>query len=413
MARASARASQGKCKHRKGDGICQTADGRWITVVEGPRKPDGRRDQRRKRFDTEREARAWKHEQETAKRHGGLPLAGKLTVQDFAQEWLTAIVPARGVKDRTILDYQDYLDRYLLPAIGGLNLADVTPLHLDRLYRGLLTEGKVTPAKSHRGGPKKPRPLAGRTVRHLHTIVRDMFETARKKRLLATNPAVDAEVPSVPGATKARFKVWAPDECKRFLARADLDPYQALWHLLLATGMRLGEARGLTWPDVDIKNRAIHVASTLSLDLKREDKRTRPKTDSGDRTIPIPADLVVILKEHRRTSLEARLQRQASPAVDYVFCAEPGRPLDEGNIRHRFQRLVRDSGVTSIRIHDCRHTFASLALASGVPVTEVSAILGHANAGITMALYAHFIPGNQHRPTEAVAAAIYGTKTHA
>ncbi len=136
---------------------------------------------------------------------------------------------------------------------------------------------------------------------------------------------------------------------------------------------------------------------------------SRPKTAAGRRQIPLDARLVALLRAHRERQLfERRRAGEAYEDKGFVICDELGRPYYPGTISVVFKEQAKAAGLPVIRLHDTRHTAASLMLADGVPVKVVSEILGHASPVITLSVYAHTMPGMAEQAGERLSAQLFG-----
>lgn len=376
-----------RSKAQKGDGVCQMADGTWMATIDYGRKPNGDRDRRRKRFATEREARTWKHEQETLKRKGMLPALTRETVETFARRWLSDVVrPSRRAS--TAADYEANVRLNILPALGKVKLSALTAAQVQSAYRAMAEQGS-SPAK----------------VRHVHRVLRAMLNHAVHEGALAVNPAIKAGK-ALPPVPRKRMKVWTPEQARRFLDVALMDAHGPLWDLLLFTGCRIGEALALTWRDVDFKAGEIRIEASMDPTSPRV-RQDAPKTEAGRRTIALPSALLGALKDLRRGQREAQMRGNFRPEVDYVFATAPGVPLTRHAAHHRFKRLLAKAGLPDIRLHDLRHTCASVLLSEGTPIPDVQERLGHSSPATTMNIYAHAIPGRQKAATEKLESLFY------
>jgi integrase len=172
---------------------------------------------------------------------------------------------------------------------------------------------------------------------------------------------------------------------------------------------------GLRWPDVDLGARTLRVERALVVDpASHALVWQRPKSERSRRTIDLDDATVDALQAHRKVQVQERLAGLGAwpegddPAADLVFADEAGRPLRPERFSDRFEALVRRAGVTRIRLHDVRHTAATLLLRAGVPVHVVSQRLGHASASTTWDVYGHVLPGQQSDAAARIAAAIDG-----
>lgn len=300
---------------------------------------------------------------------GTLVLPKRLTVEAFVAEWLT--FKADQVRETTLVGYKSALGRHVLPRIGSLPLQKVQPLHLQRIYSEMLKEG-----------------LSPRMCRLTHTIIHNAFKQAHRWELIARNPAEAADPPKG-GTFKAH--VWSGEEVLRFLAVAQTDRLYALWYLAVTTGMRRGELLGLRWEDVDWPRGCLTVERTLTVAEGRP-VVSKPKTAKGQRRIYLSPEGIDVLSAHRKRQTTERAEMQDTGLwrdTGYLFTSSIGTPIDPNNLKRGFVTLADTAGVPRIRIHDLRHSYASLAALRGVPAKVLSARLGHATVGFTMEVYQH------------------------
>ena len=173
-------------------------------------------------------------------------------------------------------------------------------------------------------------------------------------------------------------------------------PYATLFLLLGHTGLRPGEAFALCWPDIDFDARRIQVERAWSAG------RIETTKTGLRRLVHLTDRLVRRLRRLRLERKEEALRRGWPQVPQWVFCTEAGTPLDESRVRKAFAKALQAAGVSTHRVYDLQHTFASVLLARGVPLTYVSAQLGHALPTTTLQFYARWIPGKDERFIEAV-----------
>lgn len=190
---------------------------------------------------------------------------------------------------------------------------------------------------------------------------------------------------------KKQLKHWSPEQFGAFIRCVSDEEYSLFFRLLYITGCRKGEALALTWRDVNEQTRRISITKSLTRKVKGSSYEiTTPKNESSNRDIEIPNNLVSALKELRTT--------QGGRLDDFVFGKD--KPLAERTIDRRFSEAVALAGVPRIRIHDLRHSCASLLISEGVSIVAVSHRLGHSNIEQTLNTYSHIMPSDSDKITQ-------------
>ena len=322
----------------------------------------------------------------------------KQTVAEFAADWLTAIEPT--LRPATHYSYGRNLLLHVLPYIGSARLTAIDAGTLNTLYARLLAEG--------RRDQKAGEGLSPRSVRYVATIVHRMFKDAVRWGRLTRNPADAADPPKASATPKPRMTTWTAKQLRTFLTATVSDRHHALYILLVTTGMRRGEALGLRWTDLDLDAGRASIVQTV-IAVHHKTQLGDPKTVKGTRTVDLDADTVRALRAHRTRQAGERLQMGAG-WTDHglVFCHITGAPLHPERFTRTFVDRVRQLGLPLIRLHDLRHTWATLALESGVHPKVVQERLGHANISITLDTYSHVTAGLQADAAAKVAGVIFG-----
>jgi integrase len=377
-------------KRANGEGsISQHPDGRWwarITLADGRRKAF----YGKTRKEVQQKLTAALRDQQQ-----GLPIVGgQQSVAQFLERWLVDVVKP-GVRPRTWEAYRLNVQR-LLPLLGRHRLVPLTPQLIQAAYGELLERGHVR-AKTSRG-------LSRRTVEQAHTVLHTALRYAVRARLLAYNPC-DAVV--APRPERREMKTLDLDQLRCLFEANAADRHVALWTVMGLTGLRLGEATGLKWDDIDLGKGQLTVRRALQRQRGNGLALVEPKTARSRRTIPLVPEVVDALKHHRARQAEARLA--AGPAWQdegLIFCTLTGSRLDPARMNEAFHRALDRAELTRVRVHDLRHSTATALLALGVPVHEVAAILGHCQASLTLNVYAHVTPSGQAAATERLGAAL-------
>jgi integrase len=296
----------------------------------------------------------------------------KLTVREFLERWLADYVAIHIEKTLTREGYARRVKNHLIPSLGAVPLAKLTAVRLQEFYRAKL-EGGLSPT----------------SVNDLHRVLHVALESAIKWGLVARNVCDAAEPPK---KQRPDLIVWTPAECSTFLeaVRASGNRYYPVFAAALFTGMRQGELLGLRWQDVDLDRALISVQQTLET-AGTSPRFGMPKTKKSRRTVPIPPELVSILRTWKAKQNEKKLLLGAEyPDYGLVFTIAGGGPISHHNLTRRdFAKLIDLAGVPHVRFHDLRHSHASVLLAANVHPKIVSERLGHSTIGITMDLYSH------------------------
>lgn len=338
---------------------------------------NGRRRQRSKGgFRTKRAAQGFLNEILGDVQHGTYNEPRRITVAQFMREhWL----PSLDKRPTTMASYDVTVEKWIIPHLGGVILPALTPQNVQKMLETLRA----------RGG-KRGRPLSPRSAQYAYTVLRMALSHAVRQGYIARNPAAQVECPRA----KAKEQLaWRAEEAAVFLTHARGHRLYVAWLLFLTRGFRRGEVAGLRWEDVDLDASRLSIRSTRVVLSKGSAILSDPKTDRGRRTVPLDETLVDALKAHRRLQLEERMAWGAG-WVDsgLVFTREDGTPLRPDYLSALFDRLTRHAVLRRIRLHDTRHTAATLALRAGIPTEVVSRWLGHASVAITQDTYQHAIP---------------------
>jgi integrase len=336
----------------------------------------------------------------TARDGGTYVEPSKQTLAEFATDWLAAIEPT--VRPSTHHSYSRNLRLHVLPLLGSVQLRRVDAGMLNGLYTKLLTDGKRTTANGGAGG------LSARSVRYIHTIVHRAFRDAVRWGRIARNPADAADPPRASATARPTMKTWTADQVRAFLDYTTEHRVHAAFVLLATTGMRRGEALGLRWSDVDLTTGRASISQTVIM-VHHDIQIGAPKTARGRRTVALDPGTVTALREHRQRQLAERLLMGAG-FTDHglVFCRPDGGPLHPERFSRTFSRETAHAGLPGIRLHDLRHTWATLALSAGEHPKVVQERLGHANVSITLDVYSHVSEGLHSDAASRIANIIFG-----
>lgn len=380
-------------KSANGDGGCnRRPDNLWrcrATIV----LPDGT--QKRLEAASPDQARAKQLlAEKVAKAQQGIDLnANRQTVAAYLTWWLAEVVePARSPKTHT--SYREIVQRHILPTLGKVELGRLTAQQVKTLLRSIERQGKQR--------------TAGYARAVLHTALQD----AVRLDAIPRNVAANVDPPKKP---RTERQPYTPEEARQLFAATEGDRLAALYRITITLGLRRGEALGLRWEDVDLNANTVHVRRNLQRidrDQMRPDFVTvaadrkrgsvlilkEPKTQKSRRLLALPPSLADALRAHRdRQAFEQSAAGKNWQPHGLVFCTPIGTGIDPDNLTKQWKAALNRAGLRDQRFHDMRHAAGTMMLGDGMPVHEVSAILGHSLASTTLDIYAHVLPGTNER----------------
>ncbi|MBV1939871.1 site-specific integrase [Streptomyces sp. BV286] len=388
-------------RRANGEGtITKRKDGRYQAAAYVFR-PDGTRTRKFAYGKTREEVASQLTEMQEMTRQGIPAASSTMAFGDYLTYWMATIAPER-LKPATLNSYEGLSRLYIRPALGKKRLNRLSPADVRRF----LAEFKAACLCCLRGADEerpedkrtccavgrccKRRPSA-RTVQYIHAVLRSALQQAIREELIARNVARIVETPTV---EPKEVRPLDAAEVRLLLKTAQPHRLYALWLLLVSTGLRRGEALGLTWTDVDLTAGTLRVRRNVQR-IRRELIFGTPKTMRSVRTISLPKRCVQALTAHRaqqeREQKVAGAKWQPTPGqpTGLVFTTVTGRVTDPRSLNRMLTILCRDAKVRRVRVHDLRHTCASLLLAQGVDARTIMETLGHSTITMTLDTYAH------------------------
>lgn len=278
--------------------------------------------------------------------------------------------------------------------VGEINLDKFGPMQAEQMVNMLRDRGGQKTNERPEG-----RPLSAKTVRHVACVIHGCFEKAVKWQIIDRNPMHGVDLPKIDRKPPC---VVEKEGVSLLLARARTTRLYPLILLALATGARRGELLALQWSDLDFESGIVNISK--SLEQTREGLRVKSTKSNKPRRFAVPAVALMALKEHRAEQNNDREQFGATyQENDLVFCRPEGTYYSPVSLGCRVARMMKEAGLAGVSLHSLRHTHASELLSQGVPIPTVAKRLGHANANITLSIYAHALEAD-----ELAAAKIWG-----
>jgi integrase len=362
----------------------------WTIVLEMGRDPaTGKRKRVKRSFkgskpDATKEMVRLLHELET-----GLYIeASGLTFANYLNKWL-ADYAKNKVTPKTFTRYKEIVFKSVIPELGQIYIEKLKPLHLQNYYTKMLENGR----KNGEGG------LSPTTVLQHHRILHKALEMAVKWQIVPRNVA-DAVEP--PKKAKKEITPLNEEQVKALINSATETQYFPQVVLAVFTGMRRGEIYGLRWRDVNFESGTITISQAAQYTTESGLFYKEPKSCRSRRTIDVSKYVLEVLKKVKVDQNKARLAfgEHYHDSGDLVFTQPDGRPQHPDSISSWFPLFMEKNDLPKIRLHDLRHTHASLLLKNGESLKLICDRLGHSGIGITSDIYTHLMPGMQKSAAE-------------
>ena len=302
----------------------------------------------------------------------GLPVVvERQTLGEFLEGWLENSV--KTSVPLTHEQYRQHVKLYLGQLLGHHQLTKLAPQHVRAFIKQKLEDG-----------------LKPRTVQLSIVILRKALGQAVRDGAVARNVAKLVDGPRV---ERFEGKMLSPEQARAFINAAQGERLEALYTVALALGLRMGEALGLRWQDIDLDRRTLRVNRILERIGRGNGSKlmlVEPKTSRSRRTVNLPETAIRALRGHKVRQLEERLAAGSRWSDQgFVFPSSVGTPLEPHTLHDDYKRVLAKAGLPDIRFQDLRHSAASLMLAQGIPLRSIQGVLGHSSITLTANLYAH------------------------
>lgn len=377
--------------------IYQDGTGRWHGKVTMGRLPGGKVD--RKHVSGKTKAAVTQSVRDLERRRDDgtyVWTADNPRLGGWLNHWLDNIT-SLSVKQKTLLTYRSMLRKHVIPVLGQERLDALTPEMFEALYTDLARSG-----------------LSTYTVHAVHRITRSALSEAVRRQKVAKNPLVIARPPRI---VESEIEPLSREDIAAVLRAARESRNGARWSVALALGLRQGEALGLTWSDIDLDRCTLRVSRGLERAAwnhgcrhsggKPQCGESRPskcpqrkdgglvlkdtKTRAGRRTWALPEGLAAEIRSHRAAQAQERLQAGDHwHDGDFVFATPLGQPIDPRNDGRAWKALLKAAGVREVRLHDARHSAATMLLLQGVSPRVVMTLMGWTDHRV-MERYVHVV----------------------
>ncbi len=326
------------------------------------------------------------------------------TLARYMDHWLGTTLPqivaAENMSQSTLDSYADNTRLHILPDLGTITLRNLTGPRIRQWQHDLAVKPSGRPRRRLRRGEKTlppPPPLSRRTVTYCRAILHKALQDAIRDRVwgLKDNPV---DIVRAPKKRASEISPPTPAEAAKLMAAASNSPYSCLWLIVLALGLRRGEALGIRWADVDFEHKTI----TVRTQIRRVRTGTDPdtgrartelvakdlKTVASHKTLPVPASAMTALAGWRKAQHGMRVRAKVWFAEDLVFTTSVGTAIEPRNINREWVKVCKAAGTRPVRLHDLRHAWGTYLLERGVNLKTIQAGLRHSQLSTTQ-IYVH------------------------
>ena len=311
--------------------------------------------------------------------------AGRLssgeTTGAYLERWIVTI--EAKLRASTHREYARHVARYWSP-LASIRLTQLTAAQVEHTMGTMIDRG-----------------LSAQTVRHARSTLRRALHDAQRDGLVDQNVAALARPPRL---DRPAMRALSPSDVNWLITTTAKDPFGPLYAVAIGTGLRLGEILGLAWSDIDLEARSLIVSRSLSRAHDGAYELAETRTSRGRRTVMLPRIALEALRRQGTRQATARQEAGAAwhDGAGLVFRDDEGRSLRPDVVSRAFREAADRIGLETVRLHDLRHTAATLMLAAGVPLNAVSEALGHASLAITASVYAHVTPDVRREAADAI-----------
>jgi integrase len=357
----------------------------YIVLISLGIKANGKRRRTQKTFKTLAEAKRGRVRMLKAQQEGRLMEVRNETVYTFGLWWVREVKP-QHIRETTAADYEDRLRRYVFPFLGHIRMVDLITAHIVSWMNELKRSGK-----------------SAHTINGARRVLTGMCKYAARTNVIPFNPVAATDSMRRQAGERSHVRQpWSQIEMNQVLkAVVSNSKLDCFLHLMMHTGMRVGEVLGLRWQDIDDANSLLSVTGTLKQARRITPggqgvvriERNEPKTFASRRPITISPELLQALDRQKMYESVARMTAgQNWVESGYVITTLVGTPVSLSNIRKAYIKFLSENTIRYIRLHDIRHSVATLSLGLGIPIEQVSQVLGHTRIETTKSIYAQYVP---------------------
>ena len=340
---------------------------------------------KQKRFKKLQECRQWLADASYIDEHSDIAQANDMMTDAWFEYFIE--IKKKTVRPNTVRNYTERYERNIKPVIGKMLLADIKPLHCQKIFLDMADEGYKTT-----------------TLYQTRIALFNMLELAKENDVLRYNPCKKS-VKSDMGKPSDKKEALTLDVQRKFLEGATGQSYENQFRFMLQTGLRTGELVGLEWRHVDFENRVLTIEQSMEYRYKVGEWRLGPpKSQSGYRTIPLTDEAIRILKAQKEKN--KKIKYIPEEWKDFIFLSRKGEPVKNSTYDTALFKICDKVGIDRFSMHVLRHTFATRCIEAGMKPKTLQKLLGHSSIQITMNLYVHVTEDEKKKEIELVAEAL-------
>ncbi|WP_289137757.1 tyrosine recombinase XerC [uncultured Brevibacillus sp.] len=356
---------------------CSKVGKKFRITYEYGKDASGKRQRSYETVETEAEAKRLVAEFNYKQQRNLLVMKNDITLADHLRRWMELYVSS-NCQETTAYGYKNIIENHIIPYMGDTKLQDLQPATIQQYYHDLEVSKHLSP----------------NSVRRHHALLRKALDFALKQQFVYRNVTEGVVQPK---KRKHMGKSYTPEQVKFLLAKVKETKMDVPVHLAVCLGLRREEITGLRWEHVDLKNRILRIVEVRTAAGKNKNIIKEPKTPKSRRTLYIVDEVYDVLVKHK----EWQVKRKAFLGdlyhdSGYVFVRDDGKPYRVNSVSEHFLDFLRKHGLPKIRLHDLRHTFASVMYEAGVDLKAISEMMGHSDIGTTSRIYTHMFD-NTHK----------------
>lgn len=310
----------------------------------------------------------------------GIRFSDKANYGKWIVDWLELYKKPPLIRQSTFDNYRMWIDNHIIPALGHMEITEITTDHIQKLYNDMTTEKN----------------LSAESIQRVHSLISQSYNKAVELKMCPSNPAKATVRPTI--KRKAATNVLTREEMDSFIKEVNEEDirWKAAFLTLLGSGIRIGELLALEWQDVDFENKELDINKTLSR-TKGGLVIEEPKTESGKRKAPLPSIVLEAIGQLKK-SQEFLVKHGEAVKSDIVFTTINGTHIIPRNFQRKFYTVRNRAGVPKeVSVHGLRHTLATRLLEEGEDMRVIMEILGHSDITITANTYSHVLPETKRR----------------